>query len=137
MLLKRLFPTVAVLLIACQVTQGQDVNNLQQTAPEETVTLEAQAVNPEWESNEYSRRFYELSVEMLGVEAETLDIAAYERRSYAIFGALAVSVGIDPVGWVDHLKNIPREVVMIVEDDLDPMILDSYENFLVALRGPI
>lgn len=136
MLLKRLF-TAAVLSVACQVTQGQEVDNLPQPVPEETVTLEAQAVNPEWESNEYARRFYDLSVEMLDVEAESLDIATYERRSYAIFGALAVSVGIDPVGLVDHLKNIPREVAMIVEEDLDPMILDSYENFLVALRGPI
>jgi hypothetical protein len=35
---------------------------------------------------------------------------------------------------IDHLKNIPREMVGIVKQD--PQVLDSYENFLVALRGP-
>jgi hypothetical protein len=133
--LKHLLPTFAVLSMGCQVTQGQNDDTALQQTGGETITLEAQAVNPEWESNEYSHKFYELSVEMLGVEAETLEVAAYERRSYAIFGALAVSVGIDPVGWVDHLKNIPRELVMIVEED--PTTLDSFENFLLALRGPI
>jgi hypothetical protein len=32
------------------------------------------------------------------------------------------------------LKAIPREMVGIVADD--PGVLDSYEGFLVALRGP-
>jgi hypothetical protein len=133
--LKHLLPTFAVLSMGCQVTQGQNDDTALQQTGGETITLEAQAVNPEWESNEYSHKFYELSVKMLGVEAQTLEVAAYERRSYAIFGAFAVSVGIDPVGWVDHLKNIPRELVMIVEED--PTTLDSFENFLLALRGPI
>jgi hypothetical protein len=35
---------------------------------------------------------------------------------------------------VDHLKHIPREVVGIVKDD--PKVLDNFETFLVALRGP-
>jgi hypothetical protein len=35
---------------------------------------------------------------------------------------------------VDHLKNIPREMVMIVKRD--PTVLESYESFMVALRGP-
>ena len=133
--LKHLLPALAALSIASQVTRGQSVEDAPQQIGDETITLDAQAVNPEWESNEYSHEFYELSVEMLSVERETLDVAAYERRSYAIFGALAVSVSIDPVGLVDHLKNIPSEVVMIVEEN--PATLDSYENFLVALRGPI
>jgi hypothetical protein len=35
---------------------------------------------------------------------------------------------------IDHLKAIPREMIAIAE--ADPKMLDSYENFLVALRGP-
>ena len=77
--------------------------------------------------------FYALSVEMLRA-ARRVDAAAYEERSYAIFRAFAESLGADPDGMIDHLKAIPREMVGIVADD--PKVLDSYESFLVALRGP-
>lgn len=40
----------------------------------------------------------------------------------------------DPDGMLEHLKDIPRQIVAIVAGD--PAVLDSYENFLVALRGP-
>jgi hypothetical protein len=35
---------------------------------------------------------------------------------------------------VEHLKDIPRQMVGIVKDD--PKVLDSYEAFTVALMGP-
>ena len=77
--------------------------------------------------------FYALSVEMLRA-APIVDAAAYEQRSYTIFRAFAESLGASPDGMIDHLKAIPREMVKIVADD--PNVLDSYESFLVALRGP-
>jgi hypothetical protein len=70
----------------------------------------------------------------LSAGADEVDVELYERRSFAIFRAFAESVGVDPDGMVDHLKNIPREMVMIAERD--PTVLESYENFMVALRGP-
>jgi hypothetical protein len=100
----------------------------------ETITLDAQGGDyPESFQNPHMVEFYALSVEMLRA-ARRVDAAAYEERSYAIFRAFAKSLGADPDGMIDHLKAIPREMVGIVHDD--PKVLDSYENFLVALRGP-
>jgi hypothetical protein len=100
----------------------------------ETVTLNAQADSSEWEQNEHFRKFYPLSVEMLGRGTDEVDVELYEQRSYAIFRAFADSVGVDADAMVEHLKNIPREMVAIVKRD--PATLESYESFLVALRGP-
>jgi hypothetical protein len=100
----------------------------------ETITLNAQGGDyPEWFQNPHMVEFYALSVELLRA-ARRVDADAYEQRSYAIFRAFAKSLGADPDGMIDHLKAIPREMVGIVKDD--PKVLDSYDNFLVALRGP-
>lgn len=99
----------------------------------QTVTLDAQGHSPEWEQNAHMVEFYALSVEMLRA-AGVVDAAAYEQRSYAIFRAFAQSLSASPEGMIDHLKAIPSEMVKIVADD--PKVLDSYESFLVALRGP-
>jgi hypothetical protein len=98
----------------------------------ETITLDAQGSSPEWDQSPHWREFYTLSVEML--RGNAVDVGAYEQKSYAIFRAFAGSIHADPEGMLDHLKNIPREVVAIVTRD--PRVLDSYESFLVALRGP-
>ena len=105
----------------------------QAAAQTETVTLDAQGHAPEWEQNPHMVEFHALSVEMLRA-ARRVDADAYEQRSYAIFRAFAESLGANPDGMIDHLKAIPREMVGIVA--ADPKVLDSYEHFLVALRGP-
>jgi hypothetical protein len=105
----------------------------QAAAQTETVTLDAQGHYPEWEQNPHMVEFYALSVEMLRA-ARRVDADAYEQRSYAIFRAFAESLGANPDGMIDHLKAIPREMVGIV--GADAKVLDSYESFLVALRGP-
>jgi hypothetical protein len=98
-----------------------------------SITLHAQGgEHAEFFQNPHMHAFYELSVAML--REPSVDVAAYEQRSYEIFRALATSLGWHPEGLVDHLKNIPREVVGIVKDDAK--VLDSFESFLVALRGP-
>lgn len=106
----------------------------QGTRPGETITLNAQADSSEWEQNEHFREFYTLSVEMLGDPTDEVDVELYEQKSYSIFRTFASSIGADADGMVDHLKNIPREMVEIVKRD--PTTLENYENFLVALRGP-
>ena len=103
------------------------------TQPAETITLDAQGHSPEWENAPQWREFYMLSLEMLRGNGSP-DVASYERKSYAIFRAFAESIGASPDGMIEHLKNIPQEIVGIVKDD--PKVLDSYENFMVALRGP-
>jgi hypothetical protein len=101
----------------------------------ETITLDAQGGDyPEWFQNPHMVEFYALSVEMLRAAAGRVDAAAYEQRSYAIFRVFAESMGANPDGMIEHLKAIPREMVSIVA--ADPSVLDSYDRFLVALRGP-
>ena len=106
-----------------------------EAAQGETITLDAQGGDyPEWFQNPHMVEFYALSVGMLRAHAGRVDAAAYEQQSYEIFRAFARSLGADADGMIDHLRAIPREMVAIVADD--PTVLDSYENFLVALRGP-
>ena len=105
----------------------------QHSSAPQTITLDAQGHSPEWEQSRHWRDFYMLSIEMLR-DNQSPDVAGFEQKSYEIFRAFARSIGASPEGMIDHLKNIPREIVGIVEDD--PKVLDSYESFLVALRGP-
>ena len=100
----------------------------------QTLTLDAQGDYPEWFQSPHWREFYALSVEMLRTTSTPVDVDGYEQKSYAIFRAFARSIGADPDGMIQHLEAIPRELVAIVKDD--PKALDSYESFLVALRGP-
>ena len=100
----------------------------------QTITLDAQGGDyPEWFQNPHMVEFYALSVEMLRASAGRVDAAGYEQRPTNL-PRFAESLGADPDGMIDHLKAIPREMVGIVADD--PKVLDSYESFLVALRGP-
>jgi len=103
--------------------------------PPQTITLDAQGGDyPEWFQSPHWHEFYTLSVEMLRTTPNSVDVGDYEQKSYAIFRAFARSIGADPDGMIDHLKAIPREMVGIAKDD--PSVLESYESFLVALRGP-
>ena len=43
-------------------------------------------------------------------------------------------MGDGPEHMQDHLKLIPRQIVGIVKDA--PKVLDSYDNFVMALMGP-
>jgi hypothetical protein len=118
-------------LLAPSIAASQSPHD---AGPGETITLNAQADSSEWEENEHFRKFYTLSVEMLGSETDEVDVELYEQRSFTIFRAAAISLGVDPDAMIDHLKNIPREMVTNIRRD--PTILDSYESFNVALRGP-
>ena len=105
----------------------------QRSQAPQTITLDAQGHSPEWEQSRHWRDFYTLSVEMLRGNASP-DVAAFEQKSYEIFREFAREMGASPEAMIEHLKNIPREVVFIAKDD--PKVLDSYDNFMVALRGP-
>jgi hypothetical protein len=125
--------TVLLALLAPLALMPALAQHAEHSQPAGTITLDAQGHSPEWEQAPQWREFYALSVEMLRGNASP-DVAGYEQKSYAIFRAFAQSIGASPEGMIDHLKNIPREMVGIVKDD--PKVLDSYENFLIALRGP-
>jgi hypothetical protein len=98
----------------------------------ETVSL--QGDQSAWINNPHMRGFYDLTKATLGANAEAVNVDAYRDASYVIFRAFAASMGTSPDGMVEHLKDIPRQMVNIVRDD--PKVLDSYDSFVVALMGP-
>ncbi|MEQ1780816.1 MAG: hypothetical protein ABMA14_05615 [Hyphomonadaceae bacterium] len=98
----------------------------------ETVSL--QGDQSAWIKSPEIHSFYDLSVASLGKGAPKLDFEAYRDKSYAIYRTFAASMGVNPDAMVEHLKDIPRQMVGIVKDD--PKVLDSYEAFTVALMGP-
>ena len=108
-----------------------------QPAPQgETVSLQGdQSV---WIKSAELHAFYDLSVASLGKNAGKnagkVDAEAYRDKSYAIFRAFGTRMGSGPDAMVEHLKDIPGQMVSIAKDD--PKVLDSYDNFIVALMGP-
>lgn len=102
------------------------------TSQGETVSL--QGDQSAWINNAHMHGFYDLTKATLGKGAKDIDFDAYRDASYAIFRAFGTSMGMSPDGMVDHLKDIPRQLVSIVKDD--PKVLDSYDNFTVAMMGP-
>jgi hypothetical protein len=80
------------------------------------------------------KAYYELCVAELGKGADKVDVADFEQKSYALFRSVAVSKGVNPDALQQHLKGIPREVVLIVKRD--PKTLDSLQSFTDALVGP-
>lgn len=87
-----------------------------------------------WRKSPYMHAFYDLTVASYAGGPAKLDVDAYEQKSYAIFRDFGVAMGVGPEHMQDHLKLIPRQVVGIVKDD--PKVLDSYDNFVLALFGP-
>jgi hypothetical protein len=87
-----------------------------------------------WFNNPHLRSFYDLTVATLGKGTGGIDFESYRDQSYAIFRKAGTSMGWKADAMVDHLKDIPRQVVGIVKDD--PKVLASYENFMLALMGP-
>jgi hypothetical protein len=90
--------------------------------------------NSAWTDNPNMHAFYDLTVAALGKGAPKLDFATYQEKSYTIFRQFGISMGWKPEQMVDHLKDIPHQLVGIVKDD--PKVLDNYKNFTLALMGP-
>lgn len=87
-----------------------------------------------WFNNPHLHAYYDLTVATLGKGTDGVDFVAYRDASYALFRKAGASMGWKADDMVDHLKDIPRQVVGIVKDD--PKVLTSYDNFMLALMGP-
>jgi hypothetical protein len=96
-------------------------------------TANMQGDDSVWRTSPYIHAFYDLSVTTLKGKPNA-DVAAYEQKSYAIFRDFGVAMGVGPEHMQDHLKLIPRQMVGIAKDD--PKVLDSYDDFVLALMGP-
>ena len=103
------------------------------TAPGKTVSLQGNDAQS-WINDPHMHAFYDTTVAAFAQGPAKVDVDAFEKKSFAIFREFGVSRGVGADAMQDHLKLIPRQVVGIVKED--PKVLDSYENFIVALMGP-
>ena len=126
----RVLVLAVVLSLAAPVAVAQ--HGTQPAAPQGE-TLSLQGDQSAWINNPHMHAFFDLTKAKLG-GGGALDFEAYRDASYAIFRTFATTMGTSPEGMVDHLKDIPRQMVGIVKDD--PKVLASYDNFVVALMGP-
>lgn len=128
--------TIRTIMFAVLMTAGAPCALAQhgQAQPSGEVTVNIQGDQAAWINNPNLHAFYDLTKARFGPEAAALDFEDYRETSYTIFRALAASMGWSPDVMVEHLKDIPRQMIGIVKDD--PHVLDSYDNFVVALMGP-
>lgn len=81
-----------------------------------------------------AHELYGLSVMAFAHGPDNIDFETYEAQSFEIVRVMAGTMGLEPEGLVDHVQDIPRQIVGIVRDD--PSVLDSFEDFRRALQGP-
>lgn len=122
-----------VLMLAAAVMLAAPVASAQQ-AGQQGETHSLQGDQSAWINNPHMHAFFDLTKATLGAGKADVDFVAYRDASYVIFSAFGTSMGMSPEGMVDHLKDIPRQMVGIVKDD--PKVLVSYDAFVVALMGP-
>jgi len=87
-----------------------------------------------WAADAHMHAFYDTTVAAFAQGPAKVDVDAYEQKSFAIFRDFGVAKGVGGPAMQEHLKLIPRQMVGIVKED--PKVLDSYENFILALMGP-
>lgn len=88
-------------------------------------------------SNSMVKGFYDISKEVFAAGPDKVDLEAYKQRTFAFMRKDVLAHGgseQSAAGWVDHVKDIPRQMIGIVK--ADPKVLDSCEEFSVALSGP-
>jgi hypothetical protein len=102
----------------------------------ETITVDLQGGYDEWRVSPFIHQFYDLTKASFAGGSDKVDFAAYQEKSYAIFRAFGGSQGgtAGEEAMLDHLKDIPRQMVGIVKED--PHVLDTYDKFWIAMAGP-
>ena len=104
-------------------------------APAGPTTVNMQGNDPKaWAADAHIHAFYDVTVAAFAQGPAKVDVDAFEQKSFAIFREFGVAKGVGAAAMQDHLKLIPRQIVGIVKED--PKVLDSYDNFILALMGP-
>jgi hypothetical protein len=99
-------------------------------------TVDIQGGYEEWKASPFIRQFYDLTKASFASGPDKVDFVAYQEKSYTIFRAFGGAHGgkEGEEAMLDHLKDIPRQMVGIVKDD--PAVLESYDRFWIAMAGP-
>lgn len=79
-------------------------------------------------------KLYALTIALFAEGVEQVQLAEYEQQVFTLAVASEEFAGASAEAIIDHLKDIPRQLVEIIRED--PAVLDSCSNFSVALVGP-
>jgi hypothetical protein len=79
------------------------------------------------------RAFYDLLVEARARGAEKVD-AGLERKVREMARGYPAGHGLGQKAWEDHIVDMAGQMLAIGKKD--PKVFQSYENFVVGLRGP-
>jgi hypothetical protein len=79
------------------------------------------------------RAFYDILVEARAKGVEKVD-AALEKKVREMARQFPAGHGLDAKGWEDHVVDMAGQMLAIGRQD--PKVFQSYENFVVGLRGP-
>lgn len=77
---------------------------------------------------------YDLSKDVFGAGIQNVDTSDYRERVFHYIRTTDTFTMGDREAWVDHVKDIPGQLVDIIGED--PKVLDNCSNFSVALVGP-
>lgn len=76
---------------------------------------------------------YALAKEVFAVGANNVVLSEFEEKAFE-FVRHSDSFSGDKEAYIEQIKDLPRQIIEIVKDD--PAVLDSCENFQVAMMGP-
>ena len=68
----------------------------------------------------------------VGIENVTVEML--EQDTFGFIRAWPAFTEEEKTGWVEHIKDIPRQFVEIIQED--NAVLDNCDNFSVAMVGP-
>ncbi|WP_293901667.1 hypothetical protein [Phenylobacterium sp.] len=123
--------TLGVLILGTPAASAQP----QAAPPAGSVTRNLQGGEEDsWIRDPHIHAFYDTVVAAFAQGPAKVDVPALEARAHVIFRDFAVSRGVDPAVMEKHLALIPGQIVKIARED--PTVLDSYDNFVLALFGP-
>jgi len=78
--------------------------------------------------------FYNVTLSAFAHGAAQVEVSEFEKVVFAWIRSSEEIFGDGAEGWVEHIKDIPGQLVTIIRED--PAVLDSCANFMVALVGP-
>jgi len=85
-------------------------------------------------TDQFYVEIYELTVNEFARGADQVVLSEYQANVFDFVRTTENFHYGDREGWVDHIKDIPAQLIDIIRED--PAVLDSCANFSVALVGP-
>lgn len=76
---------------------------------------------------------YEFAKETFAVGVENVVLSEFEEKTFNFIRTNESFKG-NREAYIDHVKDIPRQLIEIVKED--PTVLDSCANFQIAMIGP-